>query len=79
MLFTDRTSLLQFALTHCPISEIKRILQILHTVETEHLYQQCTTASSSDTVSRGGVISDTVSRGGVISDTVSRGGVIVTQ
>ena len=53
MLFPDRTGLLQFALTHCPTSEIKRILQIMHTVETEHLYQQCTTlsSSSSDSVS----------------------------
>ena len=52
MMIHYRTSLLQFALTHCPTGEIKRILQILHTVETEDLYQQCISPSSSiDTVS----------------------------
>ena len=48
---SDRTSLLQFALTHCPPSEVKKILQLLRTVETEDVYQQCT--ATSDTVSKG--------------------------
>ena len=33
-----RIGLLQFALTYCPVGEIKKILQILRTTETEDLY-----------------------------------------
>ena len=50
-MLSDRISLLQFALTHCPPSEVKKILHVLRTVETEDVYQQCT--ASSDTVSMG--------------------------
>jgi len=50
--------LLQFALTHCPPGEMKRLLQAMHGVEAEQLYQHCTAddATSVSSLGRGGAL-----------------------